>query len=65
MQFVAVTALGLLVYWIAKQWLDLTGTGWAAVIWIAACCLFAVIYDRRQAKMHQSIEARTKGEQAP
>ena len=61
-QFVSVTALGLLVYWLAKQWLAWADSDWAVVIWIGACIMFAVIYDRRQAKMHQSTEVQKEPE---
>ncbi len=46
--FLAVTALGLFVTYLFKSWAGWYGDlYWAAGIWIAACLVFAAIYDFR------------------
>ncbi len=46
--FLALTALGLSVTYLFKSWADWYGDLYmAAGIWIAACLVFAAIYDYR------------------
>lgn len=48
LQFGAVTALGLVVAFLAKSWIAWYGDLYtAAGIWIAGCIIFAAIYDYR------------------
>jgi hypothetical protein len=56
-QFAAVIALGLFTAWLARSWIEFYGDLYsAAVIWIGACILFAVIYDWRRARSHRSTD---------
>jgi len=51
LQFIAVVALGLVVSWLAHQWLDLFQNKWVAgIIWISACLLYGAIYDWNTAR---------------
>ena len=57
LQIAAGLALGLVTWWLFKGWLNLWGDDnfyTAAAAWIGLCGLYAFIYDRRQARRHQS-----------
>ena len=48
LQFGAVTALGLVVAFLFRSWVDWYGELYSAAgLWIAACIVFAAIYDYR------------------
>lgn len=57
-QFLAITALGLFVSWLFHLWIGLFDNLYvAAAIWGAACICYAIIYDRRQARLRRASEA--------
>ena len=65
LQFLAVTALGLIATWLVHLWVGLFDNIYvAAAIWIPACCLYGFIYDRRQARLRRSSEAMKSGPQS-
>jgi hypothetical protein len=50
-QLFSVVTLGLVTGWLVQQWLGLFENLYVgAAVWIAACLVFAFIYDRRQAQ---------------
>lgn len=60
-KFAAVVALGLVVAWVARQWIGLFDSVYvAAGIWIPAMLVIALIVDRRDSRRRQSNTANSE-----
>jgi len=58
LQFVAITALGLVTTWIVHLWFGLLENRHIAfAIWIAVCLAYGFIYDRWQARKRRDMQA--------
>lgn len=55
---VAAIGLGVALSWLASRWLGLFDSSTiGAAVWVGACIVIAIIYDRRQARLRRANEA--------
>jgi len=56
-QFLAVTALGLVVSWALHQWVGLFDNKWMAfALWFAVLITYGYLYDRHTARRHRRMQ---------